>query len=176
MDRIEVSTVVYVSAEEAFEFLVDFPRYAQYSKYLDSVQQHGTGGAGTKYDLTFRWWKLTYTARSEVTSIEENKRIDWELVNSLDATGYWGIEPLPEETETSDNNAVKVRFVAEFDSNSMTWDLVNVPRFVSTDWIVRKVKPLIVKEAKRIVGRVVADLEGESREVTLTVHETPDTI
>jgi hypothetical protein len=38
------------------------------------------------------------------------------------------------------------------------------------------VKPLALKEAKRVVARVVRDVEGEPRSVELTVHSRPDVI
>lgn len=172
MERLKVSTTVHVPPREAFEFLVDFPRYAAYSEYLDDVTQYGDGEVGTEYDLTFKWWKLTYTVRSQVTDIEENERIDWAVQDRLAAQGYWRIEPTdPPSNETV---ATKVWFVAEYDPASMTWDLVNVPALVSTDWILDRVKPLLVDEAKRVVGRVVADLEGGTRPVELTIHERPD--
>jgi hypothetical protein len=36
--------------------------------------------------------------------------------------------------------------------------------------------PLIEDEAERVVSRIVADLEGERREVELTIHDAPDTV
>ncbi|PSP60366.1 polyketide cyclase, partial [Halobacteriales archaeon QH_7_66_37] len=34
----------------------------------------------------------------------------------------------------------------------------------------------ITAEAERVVERMVADLEGQRREVTLDVHEAPDSV
>jgi hypothetical protein len=39
--------------------------------------------------------------------------------------------------------------------------------------VVRKVKPVLVEEAERVVERIVADIEGRRREVELVVHEVP---
>jgi hypothetical protein len=93
--RLLVRTVVYGRPERVYEFLTDFPGYARYSKYLTSVRQSGgDGGPGTRYALTFEWWRLSYTARSEVTGVDPPRRIDWRLTKDIDASGYWAIDPL----------------------------------------------------------------------------------
>jgi hypothetical protein len=51
--------------------------------------------------------------------------------------------------------------------------MLDLPRFVSLDWVVGKVKPILVEEAERVVERIVADVEGRRREVELVVHEVP---
>lgn len=172
MNTLEVSTVVYVPPEEAFEFLVDFPRYARYSEYLETVEQHGTGEQGTQYDLTFSWWKLSYTARSEVTAVERPERIDWRLVRHLDASGHWRVTAEPEAT-SDDQPASRVWFSVQFRPGSADEDAIELPSLVSLSWVIDKVKPKIREEAERVVRRVVADLEGEEREVTLDVHNVP---
>ena len=176
MDRVEVSTVVYLPPEEIYEFLEDFPRYARYSKYLDAVEQNGDGGPGTQYDLTFAWWKVSYTARSAVTAVDPPDRIEWELVKDLEAHGRWQIDPDPDATPPDREAASRVRFVAEFDPSSTSRRALDLPRLISFDWLVGKVKPLILEEAERVVERIVADIEGERREVELTIHETPSSV
>jgi hypothetical protein len=47
---------------------------------------------------------------------------------------------------------------------------------VSMDWVIEKVKPLIRKEATKIVERVVEDLEGQERDVDLKIHTGPDSV
>ncbi len=172
MNTLEVSTVVYVPPEEAFEFLVDFPRYARYSEYLEQVEQHGTGEQGTQYDLTFSWWKLSYTARSEVTAVDRPERIDWRLVRHLDASGHWRVTAEPEATADG-RPASRVWFSVQFRPGSADEDAIELPSLVSLSWVIDKVKPKIREEAERVIRRVVADLEGEEREVTLDVHSVP---
>ena len=92
VDAVEVSTVIYLPPEEVYDFLVDFPGYANYSKYLTDVRRHGDGSPGTEYDLRFEWWKLAYTARSRVTGVSPPTRIDWEIVKDLSAHGFWHVE------------------------------------------------------------------------------------
>ena len=176
MDSVEVSTVVYVPPEEAYEFLVDFPGYAKYSKHLTGVERHGDGGAGTEYDLHLQWWKLNYTVRSEVVDLDPPDRIDWKIVKDLDAHGSWLVEHAPEEAPEGRETASRVRLVISFDADSASADMLDLPKLVSLGWVVKKVEPLVLEEAERVVARIVEDLEGEGRPVDLTVHDSPDTI
>lgn len=225
MQRLEISTDVYLPREDIYEFLVDFPQYARYSEHLDRVEQHGDGGPGTEYDLVFSWWKLSYTARSRVTGVEHPARIDWQIIKDISARGHWRVEttapdePDPtrdetisettaddetttedetttddetagedettvdEETATdgtpaddetpADNPVSEVYFVVEFDTSSADSNVIDIPRFISFDAVLDRVIPKIQAEATAIVERIVADLEGEQREVELRVHETP---
>ncbi|WP_299233866.1 SRPBCC family protein [Natronomonas sp.] len=176
MNRVEVSTVVYLPVEDVYEFLLEFRGYASYSKYLRGVRQFGDGGAGTEYELTFAWWKLRYTARSEVTEVDPPNRIEWRLVKDIDASGRWLVEPIEpadrEETpEGSDPGAAsRVTFAVEYAPGSADDGIVDLPRFVSLGWVVEKIKPKIRTEAERVVRRVVADLEGEERNVELRIE------
>ncbi|QCJ47797.1 MULTISPECIES: type II toxin-antitoxin system RatA family toxin [Haloprofundus] len=176
MDEIAVSTVVYLPPEEVYEFLVDFPRYANYSKYLTDVRADGDGSAGTEYALRFEWWKLTYTAHSEVTELAPPHRVEWRLTKTINAEGRWLVEPLdelPEDAPPDADTACRVVIEVEFDPDSAHGAL-DLPMFVSFDRVIEKVKPLVVKEAERVVERVVADLEGRERSVTLEVRDRPD--
>jgi len=175
VDTVAVSTEIRLPPDEVYEFLVDFPRYARYSKYLESVRQHGDGGAGTEYDLRFSWWKLTYTARSRVTELVPPDRIDWEIVKDIDAEGAWHVAEVDDPPEGVEA-ASRVRFEVAFSPDSADEGAVDLPAFVSLGWVIDKVKPKIVAEAERIVERVVADLEGERRDVELRVHERPDSV
>jgi len=168
VDEIEARTVVYASPEELYDFLVDFPGYARYSEYLDRVLQEGDGTVGTSYALRFSWWKLTYTARSEVTGVDPPERIDWRIVEDIDAEGYWGITP----TEPPDgvDEATEVVLHIEYDANSASAGAVDLPKLVSLGWVIEKVKPLVRKEATRIVKRVVDDIEGESRDADVEIR------
>ena len=172
----EVSTVVYLPPEDVYEFLIDFPRYARYSEHLTEVRQHGDGGPGTEYDLVFEWWKLRYTARSRVESVDPPDRIDWGIVKDIDAAGYWAVEEVPEEAPPDRETASRVRLRVDFRPETANSDALDLPAFVSLSWVVEKVKPKVQAEAERVVRRVVADLEGESREVELEIHSAPDAV
>lgn len=163
MEELEVGTEVHLPPEEVFEFLLDFPRYANYSKHLDSVEAFGDGDVGTDYALTFTWWKVSYTVRSRVTEIVEPERIEFEIVRGLTADGEWMVEPL------DDRDGSYVRFLARYDASTVTSDRVSLPAFVSIAWVIDRVLPFITDEAERVVKRVVADLEGEPRPVDLDV-------
>ena len=177
MDEIVASTVVYLPPEEIYEFLADFPRYAKYSKHLTDVTQTGDGSPGTVYGLHFAWWKLTYTAESEVVDVEPPSRIDWRIVSDIDARGCWRIEPLdslPDDAPEDADVACRVYFIVVFDADSVDDGELDLPPLVSLDWVVKKVTPLVEREAKRIVRRVVADIEGRPRRIDLTIHEETD--
>ena len=174
MDSVEVSTVIHLPPEEVYEFIVDFPRYANYSEYLERVHQDGDGGPGTRYALRFAWWRLTYTARTRVTEADPPNRLDWKVIKDIDADGYWSVEEVPELAPDDAETASRVTLRIEFDTRSV--GDVDLPSFVSASWVVKKIKPLIQEEAERVVERIVADLEGAERPVDLTVHTTPDTV
>lgn len=176
MDEVEVSTVVYVPPAEVYEFLTDFQRYADYSEHLTEVRSDGDGSPGTRYDITVTWWKLTYTARSEVTAVDPPNRIDWRLVKDLDAEGYWGIESAPEEAPPDAEAASRVRLLIRFNPDSADAGSFDLPRFLPLDRVVEKVKPIVKREAQRVVERIVADLEGEPRPVDIEIHSRPDSV
>lgn len=174
METLDVSTVVYLPPGEIYEFLVDFPRYGDYSEHLSEIRSHGDGSPGTEYELTFAWWKLAYTARSAVTSVDPPNRIDWELVRDLDAHGSWEIAAEPSAGPPARESASRVHFVVHYAPASASPDAIDLPALTSFEWVLSKVQPKIEAEAERVLKRVVSDLEGEQREVSLTVHETPD--
>jgi uncharacterized membrane protein len=169
VNRVEVSTVVYLPAEDVYEFLLEFNGYASYSEHLRSVRQFGDGGTGTAYELTFGWWKLKYTARSEVTEVDPPNRIEWRLTKDIDAGGRWLVESKKSD-ESGERPETEVTFVVEYAPGSADDGIVDLPRFVSLGWVVKRIKPKIRAEAERVVRRVVADLEGEPRDVTLQIE------
>jgi len=61
-----------------------------------------------------------------------------------------------------------------FDPSSADSGVLNLPRFVSMDWVLKKTIPLIKDEAERVVERAVADLEGDRRSIDLTVRTDSD--
>ena len=171
MDEIEVETVVYLPPEEVFEFLLDFPGYARYSEYLEDVRTNGTGGGeGARYDMELSWWKLSYVACSKVTDVERPERIDWKLLKDVDARGSWIVEEAPEEAPEDAETATRILLQAEYDLQSVDGSALGVPRFVSLDWVIEKVKPKVKSEAEVVVGRIVADLEGEPRDVDVDIR------
>lgn len=176
MDSVELSTVVYVPPEEAYEFLVDFPGYADYSKHLAGVTRQGESGPGTEYDIHLRWWKLNYTVRSEVTELDPPERIDWKIVKDFNAHGHWRVEHVPEEAPEGYETASRVWLSIQFDADSADPSMLDLPMFVSLGWVVDKVKPLVLDEAERVVERVVHDLEGRKRDVDLKIHDKPSSV
>ncbi len=177
MDCVEVSTIVYLPPEEVYEFLLDFPRYAEYSEHLKEVRRHdGEGAPGTRYDITFAWWKLSYTAKSQVTEVEPPNRIDWRLTRDIDARGHWSVTPEPASAPEPDSPATRVRLYVEFSPGSADERSLELPSFISLDWLIERIKPKVTTEAERIVERIVTDLEGEKRDVALDIHTTPESL
>ncbi len=169
MDAVEVRTTVYLPPAEVHEFLVDFPGYADYSEHLEAVRRHGDGGPGTEYELDFAWWKLTYTARSRVTDVDPPDRIDWRVVEDVDAAGHWAVTEVPDAAPEGAETASEVRLRVEYRPESADPDL-DLPGPASLDWVVERVRPVVEAEAERVVERIVADLEGRRRPVDLDIE------
>lgn len=185
VDELAVRTEVHASATEVYELLRDFEGYDQYSKYLRRVRRsRGDGGAGTRYAFEFAWWKLTYTANSEVTAVDPPHRIDWRVTKDIDAHGHWRVEPTEgdpqpdagDAADVAEESTCEVEFLVRFDPGSASSSAVDLPLLVSFDWVLGKIVPLFRNEAERIVQRAVADLEGTDRPVDLEVTADSDHI
>ncbi|WP_297889049.1 type II toxin-antitoxin system RatA family toxin [uncultured Halorubrum sp.] len=179
MDELVVSTEVYADPEDVYDFLLDFPQYANYSEYLREVRTvTGDGGPGTRYALTFAWWKISYTAHSRVTGVEPPELIDWEITKDIDAGGRWRVTPAATDggDEADGDAPCEVALEVEFDPGSASPDALDLPRLVSFDWVLKKAIPLIRGEAERVVERAVRDLEGSRRDVDLDVYVDSDRI
>jgi uncharacterized membrane protein len=173
MERLIVDTVVYRPVEEVYDFLLDFPGYAHYSEYLSSVRElDARADEQARYALRFSWWKLSYTARSAVTETVPEERIGWEILDDFEARGRWLVEPrdLPADAPEWAEAATAVRFDALWNPDSVDSGLVDLPRLVSLEWVIDKVKPVLDREAERVVQRAAEDLEGRQRDVDLTVQ------
>lgn len=174
VDELSAQTVVYLPAETIYEFLLDFRQYSRYAEHLVAVDADGDGGPGTRYALTFEWWKLDYTARSEVTAVEPPTRIDWRIIKHIDAYGCWFVEPLsevPSEAPEDAETACRVWFEVAYDATSVSPGAIDLPRFVSLGWVVGKLQPVIRDEAQRVVDRIVADLEDRRRDANVEVEQ-----
>ena len=167
MKTVEVSTVIYAPPEDVFDFLLDFPGYARYSSYIDSVRVDGDGSPGTAYHVRFSWWKLSYTLHSRVTRVEAPTRLDWEVTRDLDAEGRWRLETSGVDPDDHDA-ACRLSLEVTFDAGSAE-GVLDLPRFVSFDWVADRVVGLVAEEGERVVERVVADLEGSRRAVDVDV-------
>ncbi len=173
MDRILLSTLAHRSPEEVFPYVRSFADYPRYTDHLKEVRINGDGGVGSVYDLRLAWWKLAYTARSKVTEISAPESLRWQLVNDIDARGEWRVEPEPDSAPADAETASRIYFEAVYDPHSADENAISLPRFVSLDWVVRKVEPKLLDEAETVVERLVADIEGRRRDVELTIHEMP---
>ncbi|MCT9098479.1 SRPBCC family protein [Haloarchaeobius sp. HME9146] len=178
MDAIEISTVVYVPKEEAFEFLFDFTNHEQYSRYVSDVTKHGEG-VGCQFDITLQWWKLEYTLSPRVTGIDRPERIDWDVPRDVRAEGFWALEDVPPESEQAQADggpATRVRLRIEFDRAASRLAGLRLPPFVSLDWVIDRIKPIAIREAETVFERAIADLEGQRRDVHIELHTRPTTV
>jgi uncharacterized membrane protein len=185
---IEVSTTVDVPASEAYAFVLDFEGHSDYSEYVEDVIRHGDGGEGTRFDIELSWWKLSYTFPTQVTGLDEPTRIGWRTPNGLHATGDWRFEPVASgtdggvtATDAADSPAdvdeaaddgieqgrTRVTLRAEYDRSRSR--LPSTPPLVSFDDVLKRLKPVVRREARRVFEHAVANLEGERRRVTLDV-------
>ncbi|MFW6436361.1 MAG: type II toxin-antitoxin system RatA family toxin [Halococcoides sp.] len=171
MPVIEARTVVYAAREEVFDLLVDFPGYASYSAHLESVDRRGTGGPGTRYRLEFAWWRFSYAVRSEVLAVDRPNRIDWRIVDGLDARGHWRVEAAP---DVGDDPASRIVFRVTYAPGTADRGRIDLPRLISLGTVVDRLRPVISGEVERVVERVVADLEGSRRPVSVTIETDPD--
>ena len=195
--RILLSTVVYRDPETVFPYLASFTEYPRYTDYLNEVREYEgkpsedrfstdflhardqaksdtrPDGGTTWYDLHLSWWKLQYTARSEVIELTPPHSLKWKLRKDIDAEGEWRVEPEPEATPPGEETASRIYFDARYDPHSANSDAISLPRFVSMDWVIRKIQPRLYGEVEKIVRRLVADVEGTPRDVELCVHERP---
>ena len=171
VDGLDASTVLYVPPEAVYDFIVDFSGYTDYSPHLDAVRQFGDGGPGTDYEIEVSWWRLSYVSHTRVTDTDPPSRIDWRTTEGLKARGYWGIEPV--EPPPSRDHASRLRLRIQFDPDT----LGAVPLAGWTlDRLFDRIKPLVVREAESIVAAMARDLEGESRDVALEVHRSPESV
>lgn len=168
-DRLDVSTTIHAPRAEVFALLRDVEGYRGYSEYVRDVARRGDGGTGTEYDVTLSWWRLSYTAHFRVTDLDPPDRIGWRLTEDLDARGAWHLEPADVDDPDVDH-ATRVTLQVRFDPDSADDDALSLPPLVPMSTVVEKARPVVEREAERVLARVVAELEGEPREATLTVH------
>lgn len=173
MERLKLSTIVYAPPQEVYDVLIDFEDYPKYTEYVNDVERRGDGGEGTEFGISFGWWKLTYTAWSKVTELDEPHKIAWTLTKDIDAEGSWLIEDVTDEIDADAEAATRVTIDVQFQVSKSGSKILDLPRFVSFGWVVNRVKPLIFKEARSVLRNLVYELEGEPRTPELTIHETP---
>jgi len=136
---------------------------------MREVNQTGDGLEGTEYEIKFAWWKLNYTTRTEVTNVSEPSEINWSVKKDINANGSWVIEESDREPPEGKEHVTNVSLIIEYDARSVDSDTIDLPRLVSLDWVIKKVTPKVAEEGERVVERIVADLEGDARDVELDV-------
>jgi hypothetical protein len=181
VQRLTVSTDVFVGPGAVYQFLVDFQRYAKYTEHLEGVERRGDGGEGTVYDITVAWWRLSHTVRSVVTEVHPPERIDWRLRGPVGAHGAWVIDGHDAvadadlgEPPAGASVASRVTLDVTYDPGTIADARLSLPAFLSFDGLVDRLVPVVRDEATSTVERIVADLEGRKRPVELRVGSGED--
>lgn len=164
----DVGTTIHASRGAVYDFLRDVERYGAYSDHVTGVARRGDGEPGTEYDIGLSWWLLSYTLRVRLAGLEPTERIDWEVTKDVDAHGAFRLEPTTVD-DPAVEHATRVTLSVRYDPESANEGALSLPRLVPTSLVFDRLRPLVEREAQRIVDRAVADLEGEPRRTTLDV-------
>jgi Polyketide cyclase / dehydrase and lipid transport. len=162
VQQLRVQTQVAAPIETVYETLLEFTRYARYAEHLERVEVLSEPPQAA-YRMHFAWWVLRYDLDSTVTETDAPTRIGWMITRGLDAEGAWSLAAVDAATTA-------VEFDAVYDPHSADVGGLSLPAFVSTGWLIEKIKPALVEEAEGIVAAMVADIEGQPRPVDLTVE------
>lgn len=172
-DTLKVNTTIHAPEADVYALLCDVEDYGEYSDYIQDVIRHGDGGPGTEYGITLSWSRISYTVWFRVIDRDPPDRIAWRVVDDLDAHGAWQLEPTTVDDPEADH-ATHVTLTARFDPDTANDDALSLPPLVSVSTVVEQVRPLVEREAERVLDRVVADLEDDPRRATLIIHTRHD--
>ena len=166
-DELRAETTLHAAPADVYALLSDVEGYGEYTEYVDSVDRHGDGGVGTVYEIGLSWWRLAYTARVRITDLDPPGHAAWRLLDDLDAEGAWTLEPAT-VAESGVEHATDVTLTVRYDPDTGD-DAVSLPPLVPWSAVLDRLRPVVEREAGRVVERVVADLEGEPRAARLDV-------
>jgi uncharacterized membrane protein len=173
VDAVEASTVLYAPPEAVYRYVRTFEGAVEFADHVERIDRSGDGGPGTHYHIQLSWWRLSWTSRSRVTAVEPPNRIDWRTVGDVRARGSWLMEPLPADGLPDGREVgTELTLRVEFDPASVRG--AGVARLMPIDRLLRRLRPVVARECERLLDGVVADLEGERRPVTYTVHRMPE--
>lgn len=171
-DELRVETSLHAPPTAVYALLRHVEGYGRYVEHVDGVTRHGDGGAGTSYEITLSWWRLSYTAWVLVTDLDPPGRIAWRVTDGLDAEGAWTLEPATVDDPDVDQ-ATNVALTARYDPDS-GGDAVSLPPLVPWSAVLDRLRPVVEREARHVLERVVADLEGEPRAASLSIEVRHD--
>lgn len=166
-DVLEAAATIHAPPTDVYALLRDVEGYGAYSDHVADVVRHE--GAPATYDVTLTWWTLSYTVALCVTDTEPPDRIEWRLTEGLDAQGVWELQSTTVDDPTVDA-ATAVTLTVRYDPDSADVGALSLPPLVPVSAIVERARPVVEQEAGRVLTRVVADLEDEPRQATLTVR------
>lgn len=170
---LEVSTTIHAPPTDVYDFLRDVEGYSAYSDHVRSVTRRGDGEPGTEYAIALSWWLLSYTLRVRIVRLDPPERIDWRVARDVDAHGAFRLEPTTVDDPSVDH-ATRASLTVRYDPDSTDEGALSLPKLVPMSMVLDRLRPIVEREARRIVDRVVVELEGEPRQATLAVQTSSD--
>ncbi|MFW5929717.1 MAG: SRPBCC family protein, partial [Halobacteriota archaeon] len=83
MKKAVVEAEAYAPVEDVYALIEDFEGYGDFSEYVNDIRVVDDG-ENPEWEIEFRWWIVSYTARSKVLEQEENEYIEWRLTKDVD--------------------------------------------------------------------------------------------
>ena len=166
MQELEARALVHSPPPAVYEHLVDFPRYAEHSRYLERVTPVDGGEAGRAYDIRAGWWRLQHTVRSTVTELSEPDRIAWRIDGDLAAGGEWDLRPTSPPGDAA--SATDLRLAIRYDPASAA-AVLDLPALVPVESVLNRAASALTTEAERVLESVVRDIDGPERSVAVEV-------
>lgn len=171
VDELEIATTIHAPRTDVYGLLRDVEGYGEYSEFVEEVTRHSDDAGVATYDVILAWWRLSASVRVVLTDVDPPGRIDWRL-EDVDARGVWHLEPaVLDDMAAGTATDVTVRVRYDPDSGG---EAVSLPPLVPMSTVVERARPIVEREARRILKRVVTDLEGEPRPATLEIHVRHD--
>ena len=173
MERVVLQTVIHAPPSAIYPVLANFERYPRYATHLEWVEPRGEGPAGPQYDLHLSWWRISHTTRSEIVERDPPHRLGWRLTRDVEARGAWELEERPELAPADAETATRVTFEGRADPTTAETGNLSLPGLLPMDVVIAKARPIVKREVRETVRRLVADVEGHPREVELSLeHES----
>jgi ribosome-associated toxin RatA of RatAB toxin-antitoxin module len=164
MKKATLEATAYAPVEDVYDFFMDFENYAKYSGYVERIRTVREGDY-PEWAITFKWWIVRYTFRSQLLDYAEHEHIEWELTKDVDVRGKWRFE---ETTDEDGEPATDVELDLWYDPRSVS-KMNPVPLF-PTSRLIRIVKPVAARHINTVLQRVTQELEGEPREVNFILR------
>lgn len=166
-ETLRADATIHAPPGAVYGLLRDVEGYGAYADHVSDVTRRE--GTLETYEITLSWWILSYTIGLRVTDAEPPRRIEWRLVEGGDARGAWELERTTVDDPAVDT-ATDVSLIVRYDPDSADVASLSLPPFVPVSAVVERARPAVEREAERVLARVIADVEDEPRQASLSVH------